>query len=118
MPKKEKKKKKAAAVVEDATEIFNTKLAALEAVSLEPGQDPEELAFEFMLGALASLLSACSHALCIRCHSPFNSPLQLDLAAYCPRQPDIQLNGARDKCSAQSQQTLTHHLWMYPRQCC
>ena len=52
MPKKEKKKKKAAAVVEDATEIFNTKLAALEAVSLEPGQDPEELAFEFMLGAL------------------------------------------------------------------
>ena len=57
MPKKEKKKKKATAVVEDPTEIFNTKLAALEAVSLEPGQDPEELAFEFMLGALASLHS-------------------------------------------------------------
>ena len=83
MPKKEKKKK-ATSVVEDPTEIFNTKLAALEAVSLEPGQDPEELAFEFMLGALASPLSLSLHPMSISTQSS----LQLNSTAYSPRQQD------------------------------
>jgi len=50
MGKKPSKKKNAAAVVvEDPTESFLSMLATLEAISLLPGQDPEEVAFEFML---------------------------------------------------------------------